>query len=139
MGKMPAGTCTPMYVAAPAGFQPNGSVFTPSHYQLPISQDEKCLYKTRIYLSGLNRHPRANRSPSQREPDKTLCVLYSRTGLRIEAAEQPLMAQLDVGNIIRSSPVSFGFGEHPFGRHVAAWGPPARVSTSAMPTSGSAG
>jgi hypothetical protein len=69
-----------MYVAAPAGFQPNGSVFTPSHYQLPISQDEKCL---------------------------------AARGLRIEAAEQPLMAQLDVGNIIRSSPVSFGFGEHP--------------------------
>jgi len=35
----------------------------------------KELYKTRIYLSGLNRHPRANRSPSRREPDKIICVL----------------------------------------------------------------
>ena len=36
------------------------------------------LYKTRIYLSDLNRHLRANRSPSRRGPDETICVLNSR-------------------------------------------------------------
>jgi len=35
------------------------------------------LYKTRIYLSDLNRHLRANRSPSRRGPDNTICVLNS--------------------------------------------------------------
>jgi hypothetical protein len=32
-----------MYAAAPAVLQHNGSVFTLLHYQLPLSQDEKCL------------------------------------------------------------------------------------------------
>jgi hypothetical protein len=33
------------------------------------------LYKTRIALSGFNRHPHVHSDPSQMEPDKNTCVL----------------------------------------------------------------